>query len=97
MSDSFDPKSLEPRERKDYYDSEKKRLEVESAQGVLVPVHDFQQEIAAICKTVTQFLETLPDILERDCGLDPVTIDRVQQAADYQRAELADRLEELEV
>lgn len=83
-----DPSKLPPKERKDFYDSEKRRLEVEATKKLLIPAEVFRKELAAVCKAVALFMETLPDILERDCGLDPVTIDRIQQAADDQRLRL---------
>lgn len=92
----FEPEKLPPKDRKDFYDSEKKRLEVEEAKKLLMPAAEFHAEISAVCKTIAQFFDVLPDILERDCGLDPATIDRIQAVVDDQRTALADRVESIE-
>jgi hypothetical protein len=94
--ENFDPAKLPPKERKDYYDSEKARLVVEKEKRQLIHAEDYRRELASVCKAVAIFMETLPDILERDCGLDPVTIARIQASADEQRTSLADRVESLE-
>lgn len=39
-------------------------------------------------------LETLPDILERDCGLQPVAVSRVQSIIDDLRDQIALRVTE---
>ncbi|HAJ6754504.1 TPA: DUF1441 family protein, partial [Escherichia coli] len=43
---------------------------------------------------VVQVLETLPDILERDCGLQPVAVSRVQSIIDDLRDQIALRVTE---
>lgn len=90
--DNPDPSQLTPKERDDWFSSEKKRLDVETTMGALIPADDFRIELAEVCKSMAQFLETLPDILERDCGLDGPTTARMIQVIDAQREDLAARL-----
>ncbi len=40
----------------------------------LIPASDVRREFAIWAKAVVQVLETLPDILERDCGLQPAAV-----------------------
>ena len=43
-------------------------------------------------KAVVQVLETLPDILERDCALSPAAVARVQSVIDDLRDQIAQRV-----
>ena len=45
-------------------------------------------------KAVVQSLETLPDILERDCGLSPGALVRVQQVIDDLRDQMAQQIQQ---
>ncbi len=86
--------ALEPQERKAWYQSERERLKFEQEIGELLPAADVAREFAAMAKMVIQVLETLPDILERDCALPPIAIGRVQRSIDDLRDQLADRVSE---
>ncbi|MBM0956484.1 DUF1441 family protein, partial [Escherichia coli] len=55
--------------RKAWYQSERERLKFEQETAQLIPASDVRREFAIWAKAVVQVLETLPDILERDCGL----------------------------
>ena len=47
-------------------------------QGTLIPAIDFEQALAAAFKTVASALECLPDVLERDAGIDGPAVERCQ-------------------
>lgn len=53
-----------------------------------------RREFAIWAKAVVQVLETLPDILERDCGLQPAAVSRVQSIIDDLRDQIALRVTE---
>lgn len=53
--------------------------------------------MSALAKYVVQHLETLPDILERDCGLSPNVLIRVQQIIDDIRDQTAQHIQEDEL
>ncbi len=55
---------------------------------------DVRREFAIWAKAVVQVLETLPDILERDCGLQPAAVSRVQSIIDDLRDQIALRVTE---
>ncbi|HAW1615335.1 TPA: DUF1441 family protein, partial [Escherichia coli] len=60
---------MDPHDRKAWYQSERERLKFEQEVGELIPASDVAREFAEMAKAMVQVLETLPDILERDCAL----------------------------
>jgi hypothetical protein len=83
-----DPRDLPPMERRAFYQSENERLSVEQKLGTLVPAAEVEADYAELVKTMVQFLDTLPDVLERDCSLSPVQVVKVQESCDQVRMEL---------
>ncbi|WP_329502688.1 DUF1441 family protein [Klebsiella aerogenes] len=81
-----------PQDRKAWFQSERERLKFEQETAVLIPASDVSREYSAIAKAVVQVLETLPDILERDCGLPPAAVSRVQEVIDDLRDQMAQRV-----
>ena len=89
-----DPDLLTPTDRKAWYQSEKDRVALEKEQGVLVPREEVREQLAIVIKIAAQMLETLPDILERDCRLPPDMVDMVERRIDQARADWAEALEQ---
>ncbi len=85
---------MDPHERKAWYQSERERLKFEQETAQLIPASDVRREFAIWAKAVVQVLETLPDILERDCGLQPAAVSRVQSIIDDLRDQIALRVTE---
>ncbi|AXG18305.1 DUF1441 family protein [Escherichia coli] len=85
---------MEPHDRKAWYQSERERLKFEQETAQLIPASDVRREFAIWAKAVVQVLETLPDILERDCGLQPAAVSRVQSIIDDLRDQIALRVTE---
>ena len=85
---------MEPQDRKAWYQSERERLKFEQEVGELIPASDVAREFAEMAKAMIQVLETLPDILERDCALNPATVSRVQSIIDDLRDQIAQRVSE---
>ena len=81
-----------PQDRKAWYQSERERLKFEQEVGELIPASDVDREFAEMAKAMVQVLETLPDILERDCALAPSAVTRVQEIIDDLRDEIARRV-----
>lgn len=86
-----DPEQMEPKERKDWYQSENERLKLEKEQRKLVPVDEVVFVYSSMRKAVVQVLETIPDILERDCGLTPHAVGMVQKSIDDLRYTLQEK------
>lgn len=87
---------MSPQDRKAWYQSENERLRFEAASRELIPVEEVAREYASLAKAVVMMLETLPDILERDCALTPTAVTRVQTIIDDLRDEMARKIEESE-
>ncbi|MGQ8887151.1 DUF1441 family protein [Serratia ureilytica] len=84
-----DPDKMTPKERKDWFDSEKGRLWLEKEMRQVIPASDVRYQMAAVMKAVTQALETWPDKLERDRGWTPDQITEAQSVVDEIRELLA--------
>lgn len=78
----LDPDKLPPFQRHAHYKAEAQKLAVEQERGELITRIEVEQEQARIAKIVSHGLETLPDILERDCGLAPGMVQRVERQID---------------
>ena len=83
---------MDPHDRKAWYQSERERLKFEQEVGELIPASDVAREFAEMAKAMVQVLETLPDILERDCAPEPSAVMRVQSIIDDLRDEIARRV-----
>lgn len=88
---------MNPQDRKAWYQSERERLKFELETFQLIPASDVRREFASMAKAVVQVLETLPDILERDCGLQPGAVARVQAIIDDLRDQIAQRIVDTDV
>lgn len=87
-----DPESMPPRDRKDWYDGEEKRIRVEKERGTLVSADIYREEMSRVLKEIAITLETLPDVLERKCNLSPDAVLIMQKILDDQRTQLANRI-----
>ncbi|MEG0867939.1 MAG: DUF1441 family protein [Hafnia sp.] len=83
---------MNPQDRKAWYQSERERLKFEQETAQLIPASDVRREFSLMTKAVVQVLETLPDILERDCALPPAAIARVQSIIDDLRDQMAEKV-----
>ena len=89
-----DVDSLSPVERRAFWQAENERLKYERDTGELVPAFEVAQEMSFLAKAVVQSLDTLPDILERVCGLPPAALMRVQQVIDVLRDQMAQQIQQ---
>lgn len=80
-----DPDLLEPFQRKAHYQAEREALELATSRRELIPRIEVEEEQARVAKIVVQALETLPDILERDCGLTGAAIAQAEAIIDRTR------------
>ena len=93
---SADVDSLSPNDRRAFWQAENERLKYERETGELIPAFEVAQEMSFLAKAIVQSLETLPDILERDCGLQPNALIRVQQVIDDIRDQMAQYIQKTE-
>lgn len=84
-----DPSCMDPKSRKDWFQSENERVKLEAALSQLVPANEVHREMAMMAKSVLQVLDTWPDRLERDHGWSPHQISEAQSIVDEIREALA--------
>lgn len=85
------PALMPPKERKDWYQSENERVKLEESTRQLIPESEVVAVFSSMTKAVVQVLETVPDLLERDCALSPQAVSHVQNVIDDLRFTLAER------
>jgi hypothetical protein len=90
--DERDPDKLPPMERRAHYQAEHEKLRLQVERGELVPAIEVEQGHGQIFAIVTQAFDTLPDVLERDAGLSPLQLARVEKHLDELREALYQRL-----
>ena len=83
-----DPDDLPPQDRKAWYQSETERVKLEQQLRLLVPVEEAHREMSRLAKAVASGLDSLADMLERDAGLAPESIQLVEQVTDALREQM---------
>lgn len=83
-----DLNSMSPRERLDFVRAERERLRLEADQGQLIPAAEVERVLSEAFKALALALSTLPDALERGCGLPPDAVARAQHLIDDARESL---------
>jgi hypothetical protein len=90
---AFDnPELLDPLRRKAHYDAEHRKLDLERSQGKLIPREHVESEQARILQKIALVLDTLPDVIERDCGAASDVVKRIERVIDEVREQLYDGL-----
>lgn len=92
--DHVDPDQLDPYRRKAFYQGEHEKLRLQVERRELITRIEAEQEMAGMLKITSECFDTLPDILERDCGLAPAVLERVERCLDKAREQLHQRLSE---
>jgi hypothetical protein len=72
-----------------HWKAENERLKFEQDTEQLIPADEVAREFSLMAKAVVMVLETLPDILERDCALSPAAVSRLQSVIDDLRDKMA--------
>lgn len=87
-----DPDSLRPMERKLHYQAEHEKLRLQVERGELVPSIEVERGHGLIFAIVAQCFDTLPDVLERDVGLNSLQLTRAERHLDEAREALYQKL-----
>lgn len=90
----IDPDTLSPFNRRAWYQAELDRMKLQETRHELIPRLEVEQELASVLKIVAEALDTLPDIVERDCGATPSQLQRIETVLDRAREEMHKRLTE---
>lgn len=86
-----------PADRLAHWKAENERIKFEQETGQLIPAADVAREFSLLVKSVVMVLETLPDILERDCALTPAAVTRVQEVIDDLREQMSQQVVNAEI
>lgn len=93
--DKIDPDTLPPLARKHWLEGETivRKLAVDAKE--LITVDEYVDALAPVLKLYGQQLETLPDVLQRKCALNPKTVIALQKMVDEWRENIAKDFEKL--
>lgn len=91
----MDPDKLSPTDRKAWFDSELKKIQVEEKERTLIPAHEVEATLATAYASVSQGLRAIPDNLERIHGIEPELAETVGNIIEAQMDSLANKLESL--
>lgn len=88
---------MSPSDRLAHWRAENERIKFEQETGQLIPADEVAREFSLMAKAIVMVLETLPDVLERDCALSPAAVSRVQSVIDDLRDQMAQKVLDAEV
>jgi len=71
-----------------YYEAELKKTKLEKERAMSVHVDDMVIVVSELIDIVTSFAETIPDSLERQCGLEPDQVEHVRDNCDAMQRDL---------
>lgn len=94
--DLHDPRKMAPKDRKDYFMSERERLKFETEIGALIPDSQYRVDFAAVLKYLVSAIETMPDDLERRYAVPPEVLEYVEKWGDERRDWIYKQLLEVE-
>lgn len=92
MKKAEDPDDLQPKDRLDWYRGTREKTRHQTETGELVLAETMESTLADAMKIVAVTMESLPDVLERDCGIDGKTVAKAQEVMDRLRVDLHERL-----
>lgn len=88
-----DPDKLDPFKRRAFYQGELDKLKLATERGELVPRAEVERQFAGMFTLAAQAFDTMPDILERDCGATAMQLRKIEQTLDAVREALYERLQ----
>lgn len=92
-ADTVDPDKLEAHSRLAHYRAEQTKLDLQAKAGKYITAEDYAEESARIFKEIALGLDTITDVLERDCGLTASQLQVVERHIDRIRNQIADSVE----
>ncbi len=87
-----DPDKMPPKERLDWYRGEREKTKDGQDKLKLLPAVEYETDLSASLKVVAMTLESLPDTIERDAGIDGNAVELVQATIDRLREKLYEKL-----
>lgn len=92
---SIDPESLEPMQRRAWYEGETKRRELQVRDRELIPAADVERVVATAFAALSSDIRAIPDNLERRHGIAGDVAEKVAAALDEAMQSTSERLAEL--
>ena len=90
---AIDPETLPPGERKQWYEGEAKRRDLQIRDRELIESQELEQSLGVAYAAVAQSLLSLPDYLERRAGLSPEQAEIAEAAIHEVMDTLVERLQ----
>lgn len=94
--DDYDPNKMAPKDRKDFFQSERERLKFQTEIGELIPDSEYRLDLASVLKFLVSAFETMPDDLERRYKVPPEVLEHVETWGDERRSWLYQKVLEVE-
>ncbi|APU01155.1 hypothetical protein [Aeromonas phage 32] len=94
--DQADPTKLDPKSRKEWYQSENERLKFQVAIKELITEGDHRENAAKTLKGVASFFDSLPDRMERARIFNPEQLEALERECDRLRNQLYEELREVQ-
>jgi len=88
----YDPEKLPPDMLLKHYQAKSEALKLAAKEFEVITADDYAADLALNYKSLVQLLDTLPDVLTRDCDLSSEQFDKVQEICDEKRSELYEEL-----
>lgn len=92
---SVDPETLEPMQRRAWYEGETKRRELQVRDRELIPAGDVERVVATAFAALSSDIRAIPDNLERRHGVSGDVAEKVSAALDEAMQATSERLAEL--
>ncbi|MDK1289791.1 DUF1441 family protein [Pseudoalteromonas umbrosa] len=93
--DFLNPSKMLPKDRKDYFQSERERLKFEEEIGELIPDSDYRKDLYFSLSIVVNYFENLPDKMERTGLFTPEQLELLEKEGDKCRHEMYNKLIEI--
>lgn len=92
---AVDPDKLQPKDRLDHYRAEREKAKWELEQRVSIPAPEVEAVVAEAFKALSQGLDSIPDVLEKDCALGAKEVELAIDVVDGIRYSLYEKLLDL--
>lgn len=94
VGDLHDPSKMDPKSRKEFYQSENERLKYQTTVKDLIPCGEHRDNTATTIKVIASFFDSLPDKMERTRLFTPEQLEALEGVCDQQRNQLHYQLQE---
>lgn len=95
-NDAADPAKLDPKSRKEWFQSENERLRFQTAVKQLIPEGEHRDNTAKTIKGIASFFDSLPDKMERTRLFTPEQLEALEAVCDQQRTQIYAELLEVQ-